>query len=205
MRHTSASPELVIAASIPYHGKYKLHSSYKKELVRISSVEEHRSEAPDSVACYIITVSDTRTIDTDTGGPLIQSLLEAAGYTVTGRTIVKDDYEDIRELVYKSSVHSGIEAVLLTGGTGISPRDTTYEAVASLLDKSLPGFGEIFRLLSFTEDIGSAAMLSRAIAGTIGSTAVFSMPGSTGAIKLAMERLILPELRHVMREIYKRS
>ncbi|OMF84684.1 molybdenum cofactor biosynthesis protein [Paenibacillus sp. FSL R7-0333] len=174
-------------------------------MVRISSVEEHRSEAPDSVACYIITVSDTRTIDTDTGGPLIQSLLEAAGYTVTGRTIVKDDYEDIRELVYKSSVHSGIEAVLLTGGTGISPRDTTYEAVASLLDKSLPGFGEIFRLLSFTEDIGSAAMLSRAIAGTIGSTAVFSMPGSTGAIKLAMERLILPELRHVMREIYKRS
>ncbi|ETT42394.1 molybdenum cofactor biosynthesis protein B [Paenibacillus sp. FSL R7-269] len=95
--------------------------------------------------------------------------------------------------------------MLLTGGTGISPRDTTYEAVASLLDKSLPGFGEIFRLLSFTEDIGSAAMLSRAIAGTIGSTAVFSMPGSTGAIKLAMERLILPELRHVMREIYKRS
>lgn len=136
---------------------------------------------------------------------MIQSLLEAAGYTVTGRAIVKDDYEDIRELVYKSSVHSGIEAVLLTGGTGISPRDTTCEAVASLLDKSLPGFGEIFRLLSFTEDIGSAAMLSRAIAGTIGSTAVFSMPGSTGAIKLAMQRLILPELRHVMREIYKRS
>ncbi|AIQ59068.1 MogA/MoaB family molybdenum cofactor biosynthesis protein [Paenibacillus borealis] len=171
----------------------------------MTSVEEHRREAPDSVACYIITVSDTRTMETDTGGPLIQNMLEEAGYTVIGRTIVKDDYEDIRELVYKNSVHSGIEAVLLTGGTGISPRDTTYEAVASLLDKSLPGFGEIFRLLSFTEDIGSAAMLSRAIAGTIGSTAVFSMPGSTGAIKLAMERLILPELRHVMREIYKRS
>lgn len=171
----------------------------------MTSVEEHRREAPDSVACYIITVSDTRTPETDTGGLLIQNMLEEAGYTVTGRTIVKDDYEDIRELVYKSSVHSGIEAVLLTGGTGISPRDTTYEAVASLLDKSLPGFGEIFRLLSFTEDIGSAAMLSRAIAGTIGSTAVFSMPGSTGAVKLAMERLILPELRHVMREIYKRS
>ncbi|AIQ41936.1 molybdenum cofactor biosynthesis protein B [Paenibacillus sp. FSL R7-0297] len=171
----------------------------------MSSVEEHRREAPDSVACYIITVSDTRTMETDTGGLLIQNMLETAGYTVYGRTIIKDDYEDIRELVYKSSVHSGIEAVLLTGGTGISPRDTTYEAVASLLDKSMPGFGEIFRLLSFTEDIGSAAMLSRAIAGTIGSTAVFSLPGSTGAIKLAMERLILPELRHVMREIYKRS
>lgn len=171
----------------------------------MSSVEEHRSGAPESVACYVITVSDTRNVDTDTGGPLIKNLLEAAGYTVIGRSIVKDDYDDIRELVYQSSVNPGIEAVLLTGGTGISPRDTTYEAVASLLDKSLPGFGEIFRLLSFQEDIGSAAMLSRAIAGTIGSTAVFSMPGSTGAIKLAMERLILPELRHVMREIYKRS
>ncbi|ULO09950.1 molybdenum cofactor biosynthesis protein MoaB [Paenibacillus sp. 19GGS1-52] len=171
----------------------------------MSSVDEHRREAPQSVACYIITVSDTRTLETDTGGALIQSLLEQAGYTVAGRTIVKDDYEEIRELVYKNSVHSGIEAVLLTGGTGISPRDTTYEAVASLLDKSLPGFGEIFRYLSFTEDIGSAAILSRAIAGTIGSTAIFSMPGSEGAVKLAMERLIIPELRHVMREIYKRS
>lgn len=87
----------------------------------MSSVEEHRREAPDSVACYIITVSDTRTMETDTGGLLIQNMLETAGYTVYGRTIIKDDYEDIRELVYKSSVHSGIEAVLLTGGTGISP------------------------------------------------------------------------------------
>lgn len=169
------------------------------------SVDEHRREAPSTVKCYIITVSDTRTMDTDTGGALIQQLLEESGYEVSGRTIVKDDYEDLRELIYKSSLHSGIEAVLLTGGTGISPRDTTYEAVASLLDKTLPGFGEIFRLLSFTEDIGSAAILSRAIAGTIGNTAIFSMPGSTGAIKLAMERLILPELRHVMREIYKRE
>ncbi|WP_042203631.1 MogA/MoaB family molybdenum cofactor biosynthesis protein [Paenibacillus camerounensis] len=171
----------------------------------MSSVDEHRKQAPQTVACYVITVSDTRTMDTDTGGQLLASMLEEAGYQVIGRTIVKDDYEEIRELVYKSSVHSGIEAVLLTGGTGISPRDTTYEAVASLLDKSLPGFGEIFRLLSFTEDIGSAAILSRAIAGTIGSTAVFSMPGSTGAIKLAMSRLIIPELRHVMREIYKKE
>ncbi|WP_019910625.1 MogA/MoaB family molybdenum cofactor biosynthesis protein [Paenibacillus sp. HW567] len=176
-----------------------------KGLVRLSSVEEHRREAPQSVACYIITVSDTRTPETDAGGALVRSMLEEAGYEVAGSAIVKDDYEAIRELVYKNAVHSGIEAVLLTGGTGISPRDTTYEAVASLLDKTLPGFGEIFRLLSFTEDIGSAAILSRAIAGTIGSTAVFSMPGSTGAVKLAMERLIIPELRHVMREIYKRS
>jgi molybdopterin adenylyltransferase len=169
----------------------------------MTSVEEHRREAPTSVACYIITVSDTRTPENDAGGNLVQSLLEEAGYTIVGRTLVKDDYEDIRELVYKCSVDTGIEAVLLTGGTGISPRDTTYEAVASLLDKSLPGFGEIFRYLSFTEDIGSAAVLSRAIAGTIGSTAIFSMPGSTGAVQLAMSRIIVPELRHVMREIYK--
>ena len=170
----------------------------------MTSVEEHRSEAPKTVSCYIITVSDTRTPETDTGGNLVQTLLEEAGYSIKGRTIVKDDYEAIRELVYKSSAHTGIEAVLLTGGTGISPRDTTYEAVASLLDKSLPGFGEIFRYLSFTEDIGSAAILSRAIAGTIGNTAIFSMPGSTGAVKLAMSRIIIPELGHVMREIYKK-
>jgi len=169
------------------------------------SVDVHRREAPETVSCYIITVSDTRTPETDTGGDLVQSMLEDAGYIVTGRTIVKDDYEEIRELVYKSSVHSGIEVVLLTGGTGISPRDMTYEAVASLLDKSLPGFGEIFRYLSFTEDIGSAAILSRAIAGTIGSTAIFSMPGSVAAVQLAMSRIIIPELGHVMREIYKRT
>lgn len=91
------------------------------------------------------------------------------------------------------AVRDDIEAVLLSGGTGIAPRDTTYEAVSSLLDKELPGFGEIFRFLSYTEDIGSAAILSRAVAGTIGRTAVFSMPGSKGAVKLAMEKLILPE------------
>lgn len=169
----------------------------------MNSVDEHRKEAPSSVSCYIITVSDTRTIETDTAGALIQSMLEEAGYEVKGRTIIKDNYQDIRELLYSSADQADIEAVLLTGGTGISPRDTTYEAVSSLLDKTLPGFGEIFRMLSFTEDIGSAAILSRAIAGTMGSTAVFSMPGSKGAVKLAMERLIIPELRHMMREIYK--
>ncbi|WP_025700987.1 molybdenum cofactor biosynthesis protein B, partial [Paenibacillus forsythiae] len=105
----------------------------------------------------------------------------------------------------EGAADSGIEAVLLTGGTGIAPRDSTYEAVESLLDKTMPGFGEIFRYLSFAEDIGTAAILSRAVAGTVGSTAVFSMPGSVGAVKLAMTRLILPELRHVMREIYKSS
>ncbi|BCG59581.1 MogA/MoaB family molybdenum cofactor biosynthesis protein [Paenibacillus sp. URB8-2] len=171
----------------------------------MSSVEQHRMEAPDSVNCYVITVSDTRTMDTDKSGLLIETLLEESGYKVAGRTIVKDNYDDIRELIHICAADSAIEAVLLTGGTGIAPRDSTYEAVESLLDKTMPGFGEIFRYLSYAEDIGTAAILSRAVAGTIGNTAVFSMPGSTGAVRLAMTRLIIPELRHVMREIYKSS
>lgn len=153
--------------------------------------------------CMVVTVSDTRTVETDTGGRLLMDLLETNGYTVVRYVIVKDDYEGIQQLVSEAAAQDDIEAVLLTGGTGISPRDTTYEAVSSLLDKELPGFGEIFRYLSFAEDIGSAAILSRAVAGTVGQTAVFSMPGSRGAVRLAMERIIVPELRHVMREIYK--
>lgn len=168
------------------------------------SVDEHRMEAPDEVSCLVITVSDTRTEETDTSGRLIQELLRDNGYHVTRFTIVKDDYDGIRQLLREAASDRAIEAVLLSGGTGIAPRDTTYEAVRSLLNKEMPGFGEIFRYLSFTEDIGSAAILSRAIAGTIGDMAVFSMPGSQGAVKLAMQRIILPELRHVMREIYKK-
>ncbi|MBP2001024.1 molybdenum cofactor biosynthesis protein B [Paenibacillus shirakamiensis] len=168
-----------------------------------TSVEEHRMSAPATVQCFILTISDTRTEETDTSGALIQQLLEEHGYSKAGYAIVPDDYEHIRQLLHEIASDPHIEAILLSGGTGVSPRDTTYEAVRSLLTKELPGFGELFRYLSFTEDVGSAALLSRAIAGTIGSTAVFSMPGSTGAVKLAMNRLILPELRHVMRELYK--
>ncbi|WP_225999390.1 molybdenum cofactor biosynthesis protein B [Paenibacillus sp. BJ-4] len=171
--------------------------------MNMTSVEEHRRESPQRVSCMVVTVSDTRTVETDTGGRLLMDLLETSGYEVARYVIVKDDYEGIRQLVSEAATQDGIEAILLTGGTGISPRDTTYEAVSSLLDKELPGFGEIFRYLSFAEDIGSAAILSRAVAGIIGQTAVFSMPGSRGAVRLAMERIIVPELRHVMREIYK--
>ncbi|MEK3850770.1 MogA/MoaB family molybdenum cofactor biosynthesis protein [Paenibacillus sp. FSL R7-0340] len=171
--------------------------------MNMSSVEEHRQEPPQQVNCMVVTVSDTRTVETDTGGRLLMDLLETNGYKVVRYVIVKDDYEGIQQLVSEAAAQNEIEAVLLTGGTGISPRDTTYEAVSSLLDKELPGFGEIFRYLSFAEDIGSAAILSRAVAGTVGQTAVFSMPGSRGAVRLAMERIIVPELRHVMREIYK--
>lgn len=171
----------------------------------MKSVDQHRSEAPETVSCMIVTVSDTRTPETDSGGQLITSLLEEAGHRIAGYEIVKDDYEGIRELIHEATSNPDVEAVILTGGTGISPRDTTYEAVSSLLDKQLPGFGEIFRYLSFTEDIGAAAILSRAIAGTSGGKAVFSIPGSTGAVKLAMQRIIVPELGHVMREIYKKE
>jgi molybdenum cofactor biosynthesis protein B len=168
-----------------------------------TSTEQHRREAPSSVSCAIITVSDTRTQETDKSGQLIRQLLEEKGYTVAEYTIVRDEYDGIKELLKQVAANKGVEAVLLNGGTGIAARDTTYEAVRDQLDKEMPGFGELFRYLSFTEDIGSAAILSRAIAGTIGKTAVFSMPGSTGAVRLAMTRLIIPELGHVMRELYK--
>mgnify|MGYP001236412525 CR=1 FL=1 len=168
-----------------------------------TSTEQHRSEAPATVSCLIITVSDTRTLETDKSGALIRDLLESGGHRVAGRIIVPDEFDRIASAIRQAADNPEVEAILLNGGTGIAARDTTYEAVQSLLDKEMPGFGEIFRFLSFTEDIGPAAILSRAIAGTIGRKAVFSMPGSTGAVKLAMTRLIVPELGHVMREIYK--
>lgn len=167
------------------------------------SVEEHRKEAPASVRCMIVTVSDTRTEQTDKSGALIRDLLEQNGYTVVAYRIVKDEYDHIRELLQAAAENAEIEAVLLNGGTGIAMRDTTYEAVRDSLDKEMPGFGEIFRYLSYAEDIGSAAILSRAVAGVRGDTAIFSMPGSSGAVRLAMGKIIVPELRHVMREIYK--
>lgn len=169
----------------------------------MNSTEQHRREAPASVSCMIITVSDTRTPETDKSGQTMRELLEQAGHRVADYRIVKDEYDRIRELIREAAARDEIEAVLLSGGTGIAKRDTTYEAVRDELDKEMPGFGEIFRYLSFAEDIGPAAILSRATAGVKGETAVFSVPGSSGAVKLAMNRLIVPELGHVMREIYK--
>lgn len=165
--------------------------------------EQHKREAPDRVRCLVVTVSDTRTAETDKSGGLIRQLLEEHGHPVAGHRILPDEYGRIVELLKEAAGDPAVEAVLLNGGTGIAARDVTVEAVRSVLDKELPGFGELFRYLSFTEDIGSAAMMSRAVAGTVGRMAVFAMPGSTGAVRLAMTRLILPELGHVMREIYK--
>lgn len=169
-----------------------------------TSVEQHRQEAPSTVRCMVVTVSDTRTPETDKSGALMRELLEEAGYVVVRYEIVKDEYDQIRVMIREAAADDRVEAILFNGGTGIAPRDTTYEAVRDSLDKEMPGFGEIFRYLSFAEDIGPAAILSRAVAGVAGGTAVFSTPGSSGAVKLAMTRIIVPELRHVMREIYKK-
>ncbi|MFK8182614.1 MAG: molybdenum cofactor biosynthesis protein B [Phormidesmis sp.] len=161
-----------------------------------------------SVQCAVITVSDTRTQDTDKSGQLMQSLLTAAGHLVTHYEIVKDDPEQIASLVKRLAASANTQAILLNGGTGIAPRDTTYDAIAQLLTKTLPGFGEIFRQLSYTE-IGSRAIASRAIAGIHTNTQqtstnakhilIFSVPGSSKAVSLAMEALIIPELIHLTR------
>jgi molybdenum cofactor biosynthesis protein B len=164
-----------------------------------TSSAEHRATSPAKVRCAVVTVSDTRTLETDTGGRTVVELLEAAGHEAAAREIVPDDPARMRPLLEEFARREDIDAVLLTGGTGLSSRDQTFETVTSLITKPLPGYGEIFRLLSFQE-IGPAGMLSRATAGLIGRTVVFTMPGSPGGVRLAMERLIAPELAHVVRE-----
>jgi molybdenum cofactor biosynthesis protein B len=156
----------------------------------------HRLQDVSSVACAILTVSDTRIAATDTSGSLIRELLEARGHRVIDHAIVADEPEVVRERVLAFCVRGDCDAVLLTGGTGVAARDTTHETIASILEKRLDGFGELFRMLSYAE-IGPAAMLSRAVAGIRGRTAIFSMPGSTPAVRLAMEKLILPEIAHL--------
>jgi molybdenum cofactor biosynthesis protein B len=163
--------------------------------------EEHRKQAPPSVKVFVVTASDTRGEAEDESGAFLRSAAEKAGHAVVGRRIVEDDPERIREALAAAAA-AGAEAVLVNGGTGIAGRDRTYEAVAGLLEKRLDGFGELFRMLSFQE-IGSAAMMSRAVAGVWQGRAVFSMPGSLPAVKLAWEKLIGPELPHVLREIRK--
>jgi molybdenum cofactor biosynthesis protein B len=158
---------------------------------------EHRAQAPTEVACYVVTCSDTRTPDDDRSGDAIRTLLAAHHHRVTGSTIVKDDPEEIKTVLKRLGRDAGTQAIIMTGGTGLSRRDSTFEAVDRLLEKRIDGFGELFRWLSFQE-IGAAAMLSRATAGLYRGKIVFSLPGSEGAVRLAMERLILPELGHAV-------
>jgi molybdopterin adenylyltransferase len=163
-------------------------------------VEHHHRATPDpaSVRIAVITVSDTRTMETDEGGRVIAQRIETAGFTVAVRRLIRDEPADVARLVRELAPTTDV--LLLTGGTGLAGRDTTVDAVDGLFDKTLPGFGELFRALSFAE-IGSAAMLSRATAGLVGACAVFVMPGSPSAVRLAMERLIVPELGHIVREL----
>ncbi|MCB9851117.1 MAG: MogA/MoaB family molybdenum cofactor biosynthesis protein [Phycisphaerales bacterium] len=156
----------------------------------------HKGKTVEHVTCAVLTISDTRTPETDTGGDAIVTRLEAVGHVVRVREILRDEPAQIGERVRALCVSGECGAVLLTGGTGLSPRDTTYEAVMGLLNKQLDGFGELFRMLSY-EQVGPAAMLSRAVAGLRGKTAVFAMPGSPKAVELAMDKLIIPELGHI--------
>ncbi|PCF43708.1 MogA/MoaB family molybdenum cofactor biosynthesis protein [Staphylococcus delphini] len=156
------------------------------------------------VRCAVLTVSDTRTTETDKGGQSVQTLLQTADYDVEIQhyTIVKDELTAIQSTV-RQWLTEDIDVIVTTGGTGIAPRDVTIEAVTPLLDKEIEGFGELFRYLSFTEDVGTRALLSRAVAGTANRTLIFCLPGSTGAVKLALNRLILPELTHLVYEMNK--
>ena len=153
-----------------------------------------------TVSCAVITVSDTRTRDTDRSGQLIQQLLSEAGHTIGFHTLVKDEPDQIRSQMQTLSDRSDLDALIFNGGTGIAPRDTTYDAIEGLLEKTLPGFGEIFRTLSYAE-IGSRAIASRAIAGVYRGKLIFSVPGSSNAVKLALETLILPELVHLVSQL----
>lgn len=166
------------------------------------SVHEHKKNKQ-SVDCLILTISDSRTKETDKSGKLMAELLQEEGHHVSGREVVADDRRVIRKKIIAGCADAGVDVILMNGGTGISNRDVSIETVSNMLDKEITGFGELFRMLSYEEDIGSAAMMSRAIAGVSNHTAVFATPGSSGAVKLAMQKLILPELSHVVSEIKK--
>jgi molybdenum cofactor biosynthesis protein B len=166
------------------------------------STTQHRCDSPKSVRCAVVTVSDTRTLETDRGGLLVAELLAAGGHQVMSREIVPDDPARIGPLLEQLADPAAVDAILLTGGTGICARDQTFETVSTLFDKTMPGYGELFRMLSY-EDIGPAAMLSRAVGGVLNNVILLTMPGSVAAVKLAMEKLIVPEVGHLVYEARK--
>jgi len=166
------------------------------------SQAEHKAEAPRTVRCFIITISDTRTEATDASGRAIADLLTAAGHQIAGRTIVRDDPDLVRGTIERQLATADVQAIITTGGTGITSRDSTYEAVTGMLQKRLDGFGELFRMLSY-EQIGSAAMMSRACAGLAAGRIVVCLPGSEAAVRLALEKLLIPELGHLVQQASK--
>lgn len=162
----------------------------------------HRKAAFMAVPTAVLTVSDTRTLETDTGGALVEELLRNAKHLVTDRAIVRDEPSEIRDALRERLADDACRAVVLTGGTGVAPRDVTPDTVEPMIERLIPGFGELFRMLSY-EDIGSAALLSRALAGMVEGKVVFVIPGSRGAVRLALEKLIVPELGHLAAEAVK--
>jgi molybdenum cofactor biosynthesis protein B len=162
--------------------------------------EIHKAHAPRSVSCFVLTISDTKTPDTDTSGALIRELLASSGHRVAGSAIVRDEPTEVQRVIQQATADPAVQTVILTGGTGITSRDSTFEAVETLLEKRLPGFGELFRMLSYQE-IGPAAMLSRAQMGVYRGRIVVALPGSPNACRLALEKLLIPELGHLVREV----
>ena len=166
------------------------------------SSAEHKAQGPHRARVFVLTVSDTRTDATDRSGQAIIELLLDAGHQVAGKAIEPDEPVRVAELVRQQAAIADVDAIITTGGTGLTSRDSTFEAVDALLHKRLPGFGELFRMLSY-HDIGAAAMLSRACAGTIGRVVVISLPGSESAVRLAMTKLVVPELGHLVQQAQK--
>ena len=164
------------------------------------AAHEHKARGPARVRCFVVTISDTRTEATDTSGQAARQRIEAAGHEVAGSRVVKDEPGEVAALVERLCASGETDVIITTGGTGVSRRDSTYEALSGLLEKRLDGFGELFRMLSYQE-IGGAAMLSRAQAGVRAGRIVVSLPGSPNACRLALEKLLLPELGHLVREV----
>ena len=160
-------------------------------------VHQHRAKGPTRAGCAVLTISDTRTEADDESGARMRQLITGAGHEVVTYGVVPDDPSRIRATLQPLFANPNVQAIFLSGGTGIAPRDTTFEAVRSLFEKEIEGFGELFRMLSFHE-IGAAAMLSRATAGIVAGKVLFSMPGSPAAVELAMQKLALPELGHAL-------
>ncbi len=165
-------------------------------------MHQHRGSAPEIIRVAVLTISDTRTPETDTGGDVVEELMRGAGHEVVVREIVRDEAAGIRTSLIDLLARSDVDAVVTTGGTGISARDTTYEVVDRMIEKKLDGFGELFRMLSY-EEIGAAAVLSRAVAGSVGTKLVASLPGSRNAVSLGVEKLLVPEIAHVVFELRK--
>jgi molybdenum cofactor biosynthesis protein B len=163
-------------------------------------LEEHRAAAPARIAIFGITFSDTRQESDDTSGAALRAAFAAAGHAIVGWRIVREDESEMRRALDAALGLPGCDVLVLTGGTGVAPRDRAYDVLATLYERPLPGFGELFRSLSFAE-IGSAALLSRASAGVARGKLVFSIPGSRAAVRLALDRLILPEIGHLVGEL----